>query len=331
MRSQSKNLWRYVSVKILNHYLISVIIPAYNHEQYVRQAIQSIIDQDYQNIELLIVDDGSKDKTFSVIQEMRSACEKRFTRFVCETQQNQGTCVTLNRLLAMAQGEFVYLIASDDMAKPNAISTLLNEFQSDDIVLAVGDNEFIDERGIRIGWSEQCETQELQNAAYKSFAPFLHISELGPHFGEYRTFLTRNYIPNGYLIRKSALEKMGAFTKEAPLEDHYMHLQLSKIGKYRFVNQILFSYRWHSVNSVQQHQKMVQYLLKTLRFEEVRLKKKYTQFLPFFHAVLNEEKITFHLPFFKVMKKSSIADNTKTKFIVLFGHKIRLSSRALIK
>ena len=60
-----------------NQPLVSVVIPCYNHEQFVRDSIQSVIDQTYQNIELIIIDDGSKDSSVEIIKKMLSACEQR--------------------------------------------------------------------------------------------------------------------------------------------------------------------------------------------------------------------------------------------------------------
>ena len=59
---------------MFNKSLVSVLIPAYDHEKYVQETIKSIINQTYQNIELIIVDDGSKDSTWQKIQEMREEC-----------------------------------------------------------------------------------------------------------------------------------------------------------------------------------------------------------------------------------------------------------------
>ena len=95
--------------------LVSVIIPAYNHEKYVQETIKSIINQTYQNIELIVIDDGSKDFTWQKILEMKDECERRFEKVHFETKQNEGTCKTLNKLLSCAQGDFIDLIASDDL------------------------------------------------------------------------------------------------------------------------------------------------------------------------------------------------------------------------
>jgi glycosyltransferase involved in cell wall biosynthesis len=55
------------------HPLVSVVVPCYNHEGYVKECIQSIIDQSYKNIELIVIDDGSKDASVAVIEELRGA------------------------------------------------------------------------------------------------------------------------------------------------------------------------------------------------------------------------------------------------------------------
>ena len=76
--------------------LISVIISAYNHEKNIEECIRSIMAQTYQNIELLIIDDGSKDGTFVKMRELKPECEKRFVRVVLETQENHGVYYTGN-------------------------------------------------------------------------------------------------------------------------------------------------------------------------------------------------------------------------------------------
>lgn len=104
--------------------LVSVTISAYNHERYIEECIRSIIAQTYENIELLVIDDGSTDRTFEILQSLKPECEKRFVRVVFETQKNQGTKITGNKLIDMARGKYIFTIASDDVAKPHAIETL---------------------------------------------------------------------------------------------------------------------------------------------------------------------------------------------------------------
>ncbi len=79
--------------------LVSVIIPCYNHEKYIQDSIQSIIEQTYSNIELIVIDDGSKDKSVEKIQDMLPACKQRFEHVYFTTRPNKGLCATLNEAL----------------------------------------------------------------------------------------------------------------------------------------------------------------------------------------------------------------------------------------
>ncbi|MBE6445138.1 MAG: glycosyltransferase family 2 protein [Alphaproteobacteria bacterium] len=251
-----------------NNPLVSVIIPAYNHEQFVQDTIHSIVAQTYQNIELIIINDGSKDNTWNKINELKEVCEKRFVRICFETQENLGVCLTLNNLIQRAQGDYIYIIASDDVAKPYAISTLLENIQKKQAVVAVGDNEIIDYDGKRIGWNKKRKSCDLKHAKYKTFGDFLKLKNKQQTFGTYEELLKGNHIPNGCLIEKKSLLQIPKFTTEAPLEDYFMHLQLAKIGTYCFIDEVLFSYRWHANNTIKKTELMKIISDKTLQYEE---------------------------------------------------------------
>jgi len=238
----------------MNDDLISVIIPAYNHEKYIEECIRSIMAQTYRNIELLIIDDGSKDGTFAKMQELKPECEKRFFRVVFETQENQGSCVTLNRLLDKTDGKYIYSLASDDMAKPQAIE-VLHQFLSEkpDYVLVVGDDEIINADSERVYWGKNREILPEAQAVYKTFGDELHLNEPDnkhPDFGNYADLLKGNYLPNGFLCLRQAIIDAGKYNPNVFLEDWYMNLQLSKQGKFKYIPEILFSYRWHETNTV---------------------------------------------------------------------------------
>ena len=234
--------------------LISVIIPAYNHERYIEECIRSIMAQTYRNIELLVIDDGSTDGTFEKIRALMPECEKRFVRIVAETQENQGTRKTLNRLVDIAKGQYVYTIASDDVSKPGAIE-LLHAFLSahPDHVLVVGDNEIINGDSQRIYWGKDRKVVPESEALYRTFGDYLHLNEPDnrhPAFGGYDDLLGGNYIPNGALVSRQAMMDAGKYADGVFLEDWYMNLQLSKQGKFKYFPEILFSYRWHGANTV---------------------------------------------------------------------------------
>ena len=88
--------------------LVSVVISAYNHENYIQETINSIIAQTYEKIELIIIDDGSIDLTFEKILEMENVCKERFINIIFKKQKNQGIGTTANNLINLSQGKYIY-------------------------------------------------------------------------------------------------------------------------------------------------------------------------------------------------------------------------------
>lgn len=254
--------------------LVSVCIPAYNHERYIDDCIKSVIAQTYKNIELIIIDDGSCDSTFAKMKKLESACKKRFVRVHFETKQNEGTCGTINKLYSLVNGKYIFDMASDDVAKPNAIKTLVAFLESNPkYALAVGDNEIIDANGRRAYWDvSRNNVYSVRDAKYKTFGGFLQsqnprIDFNSNDFGKYSTLFGTNYVPNGYLIRRDILNKTGPFTHDAPLEDWWFMMQISKYAKMKYINRILFSYRWHGANTMTQTVRVQSMAEKTAEYE----------------------------------------------------------------
>lgn len=256
--------------------LVSVCIPAYNHEKYIEKAIYSIIKQTYLRIELIVIDDGSTDKTFEIINNLQTECKKRFECLIIGTQHNKGRCDTLNSLVQCAKGEYIYLIASDDESMPTAIEELVNLMQSEQYVLAACDNYIIDNESNLASLDSFGNIKPFNQGKYKTF--WQHLYDISPItkkpnfiFGSYESFVIGNYIPNGYLIRRSSLLATGLFTNDAPLEDLWMHLQLSKQGKYVFLNKPLFYYRKHDTNTSNDIKYMIDITNKTFIAEYNKL------------------------------------------------------------
>ena len=129
--------------------LVTVVIPAYNHERYVVDAIRSIINQDYGNVELIIINDGSRDGTHEKIAGLVGVCTKRFARFEYINRANIGLSATLNQALSMARGTYFSALASDDIAYPNKIRLLVNVLETNGpaFAAAFGNARFIDING----------------------------------------------------------------------------------------------------------------------------------------------------------------------------------------
>ena len=294
--------------------LISVLIPAYNHERHVGDTINSIIAQTYKNLELIVIDDGSKDNTFRILEAYKKKCKQRFSRVWFETQPNQGTTVTLNKLIEKARGDYIYMIASDDEAKPNAIEYLYNALiQDKKNVVAFCDNEIINEFSERIAWNETRCSVPLEEG-YQTFWQYLvaqsiHIPSNPNKYGSYASLVQGNYIPNGFLIKKEAILKAGGYKKKAPLEDWYMHLQLSKLGKYVFVPEVLLSYRWHDNNTIKQQNKMNAYCIQTLKYErEILYKSQNKELIDIFDQYHTNKKVVFKIGTSIILEKVKSID-----------------------
>ncbi|WP_313516559.1 glycosyltransferase family A protein [Pseudomonas sp.] len=97
--------------------LVSVLVPCYNYANFVGEALTSVLDQDYPNFELIVVDDGSTDDSASVIERTIEALKlgSRAHRVLFLKQENQGVSAALNTALALAEGEFVATFDADDI------------------------------------------------------------------------------------------------------------------------------------------------------------------------------------------------------------------------
>lgn len=235
--------------------LVSVIVPAYNHQAYVLETLQSIIAQTYRRIELLVLDDGSKDDTWKNILSMREACGRRFERVWMERQENRGLSASCSRMITEAKGDYIYIIASDDRALPTAIEKEAAFLETHrDYAMAVGDNVFIDAGGKRCAWGKHCSCAYTeQDSLYHSYSEFYtkkhHIDFLAEDYPDYKKMLLEYHVPHGYMIRRSTfMEQIGLFPPGIVCEDLWMVLQIIKYSKIKYLPEPLFEYRWHGGN-----------------------------------------------------------------------------------
>lgn len=105
----------------MNSPLVSILIPAYNAQLYIAETLDSAIAQTWQNTEIIVVDDGSKDDTLAVAKNYESEKVK-----VIAQNQNRGQTVALNRCLAEARGDFIQYLDADDILEPQKIEVQVN-------------------------------------------------------------------------------------------------------------------------------------------------------------------------------------------------------------
>ena len=247
--------------------LVSACIPAYNHEKYVAEAIESVINQDYKNIELIIINDGSKDKTNEVIMSFEEKCKERFVRFEYRNRENRGLSATLNEIIEWSQGKYFTGVASDDVMLKNKVSLLVDKLENLDETYAVafGNAIFIDDNSKEVYLDKKTGEYTTEGNGFKLFLDY-YTNERDfdykdeKKFGSYETLIAGNYLPAmSYLIKLDKIREVGAWTSGNTIEDWEMWLKLSKNYKFSYIDEPVALYRWHESNSC-----------KTIKYELIR-------------------------------------------------------------
>ncbi len=236
--------------------LVSVVLPAYNHERYVRASIQSVIDQTHRNLELVVINDGSSDRTGEVIRSLDEACRARFTRYEFINKSNEGSAIGMNIGIRWARSEYLTSNASDDLMDPDKVSRLLVALKGTgpEVALAYGDARFIDDDGAPTALdaggnaSTSPDAQASFLAHYLRQRPDVRPAENG---FDYERLLAGNYLPAMSMMwRREALLRVGLFEPGIGLDDWDMWLRLARGYRGVYVPEVLASYRWHASNTV---------------------------------------------------------------------------------
>lgn len=142
--------------------LVSVIIPVFNAGAFIREAVLSVIDQDYRNIEIIIVNDGSTDNSKDIINKL----SENHSNIKTVHRENKGVCYTRNEGISLANGEFIALLDADDVCLPNRISTQVNFLMNNNAIALVGSSVIsIDKDGVSLGISKKKNTDHLIKAS----------------------------------------------------------------------------------------------------------------------------------------------------------------------
>ena len=208
--------------------LVSVVIPCYNHEQFVQDSIQSVIDQTYLNIELIIIDDGSKDSSVDKIQQMIPACEQRFTRFEFRSRPNKGLSATLNETIELANGEYWSTCSSDDLYHKDKVRLQVNSFLNNpDQLCSLTLASVVDDNGVSLDFST-----DQYNSKITSGISFEDI------------FTFKINLPVTMMYKTSFInDELEGFDEELTAEDFDINLRTAAKTKISLINEKLYNYR----------------------------------------------------------------------------------------
>lgn len=110
---------------------VSIIIPVYNSEKYISKCLDSVLNQTYKNIEIIVINDGSKDNSINILKEY----EKKYKRIVLIDKQNEGVSKTRNLGINKATGDFIMFVDNDDYIDKDYIFNYMNNYKDEDIII----------------------------------------------------------------------------------------------------------------------------------------------------------------------------------------------------
>ena len=218
-----------------NFPLISTIIPAFNHQDYIADALHSVLAQDYPNLEIILIDDGSQDATPYLAEKILAQGGRPY-RLI--RQENQGAHAAINRGIELAGGDYLTIFNSDDRYHPARLSILLNALQTSGRRFAFSKIQHIDPDG-------------QPHPYQQNYLQQLHEARLFPTL----TFeLLRHNIAattSNFFFQRSLFPEVGLFAPFITCHDWDYLLRVILVEDPVFVDTILLDYRIHPRGSLQ--------------------------------------------------------------------------------
>ena len=212
--------------------LVSVIVPSYNHEKYIVETIESIVNQTYKNIELIVIDDGSKDNSLNILKNLQQKYN-----FTLISRENKGLSATLNEGVLIAKGKYVSVCASDDILVLEKIEKQVSYMEIN--------LQYMISYGKVIYFYPNGATKKIRNSAYKEGDVFESL------------LLQKFFIsPASVIYRKEVFDKIGGFDTSLAVEDADIFLRIAKEYQIGYQNEYFYYYRLHENNTVNDIEKI---------------------------------------------------------------------------
>jgi glycosyltransferase involved in cell wall biosynthesis len=209
-------------MNIAIHPLVSIALCTYNGEKFLKKQLDSILSQDYNNIEIIAVDDCSGDNTWDILQAY-SRLDNRLKPY--KNNQNIGYVRNFEKAISLCTGDFIALADQDDIWKKDKIKISVKFIK--DCILVYHNSDFIDENDKRIGHSTMASRHRMYDG--ESCLPFILSNCISGH---------------ATLFKKELIQYI------LPLDGNYYHDRwisyvAFNIGKVKFINKVLVHYRQH--------------------------------------------------------------------------------------
>lgn len=206
----------------MRQHRVSVIVTCYNYAKFLEGCLMSILNQTYQDFELLIINDGSTDNTDEVVSRFLDNEKIRYIK-----QNNTGQAIATNNGIMVASGELVAFLDADDLWDPTKLEKQVRLFTRDTIGVVYSRIKFMNEEGLPID-------KELTKKYYTPRSGYVTDA-----------LLFDNFIPySSTVVRKECFDKFGMFNPEYKNGlDWDLWLRISKEYEFAFVDEPLLTYR----------------------------------------------------------------------------------------
>ncbi len=208
---------------------MTALVVCYNHARFVRQALDSVLAQNYPNLQLIIADDCSRDESVSIIRDWLavSGIEALFLPH----DRNVGLCRTLNEMLGHARGKYISSLATDDAWREGKLRTQVLQMESfpEEVGVLYSDAELMDESG-----------QTLSGRFIQKYRRF----EVPPTGWVFDELIRGNFIPAmSALVRRRCFDEVGGYDESLYIEDWDMWLRIARRFRFHFSDEVSARYR----------------------------------------------------------------------------------------
>ena len=218
-----------------NNILVTIGVLTYNQEDYIIDTLKSIIDQTYQNIELIILDDNSKDNTVCRILSIENNLKSRFSTYKLIIHDNNSGNISknCNEILKHAKGDFFKILGGDDMLLPDYFMTTINALENYPCVNVLFTDVYKVDGNYKLGYRLKKTNRFVNRMIPKECDKMYH------------ELLYGNFLPApGFVFRTDALRDIEGFDEDFEVEDYAMWLKLSSHGvNFKYIDEPLVLYR----------------------------------------------------------------------------------------
>jgi len=220
-----------------NFPLVSIIIPVYNRDKYIKQGLDSILDEDYPNKEIVIINDGSTDNTDSVIKDWIKQHQNDI-KVIYKSRENKGFIRTLNELIDVSNGKYIVFFGSDDYLKNNGIRKRYEYLKNHpDKLMVLADCNLIDEESNLIYESTLISVGKVNKKL------------LFDNEGMKKFMILNGFTPGATLMaNKKIYSLLGKYDESLHAEDWVYYIKAVSKNLLGYIDEIVSAYRVHSNN-----------------------------------------------------------------------------------